>query len=509
MMSNIITMALKKIPSPAPSATKPQPPHHRDHDRALDETRWILDLIKTPTKDVPLAARQKISEQTVENFANHINAGFLEHRKSATMGGEFAFAEWEGEGSLVRDALGREFIDMLGGFGLYSYGIRHPRIVEAVKAQLDRSPQYTQEMLDPLRAQLGRVIAHITPGSIQKGFFANSGTEAIEGALKLAKLYTRKKGIISMQRGFHGKTLGSLSVTGKATYREPILPLLEGVRFVPYGCACAVAEELEAARSVGDGIAAVIIEPVQGEAGAIVPPSDFLPSLRTICDHYNVLLIADEVQTGFGRTGKVFGVDHSGITPDIMCFGKALGGGVVACSGFFSSAKIWSVMEPNPFMHTTTTGGNPIACAAALASIEVMFEEDTPGQAYRKGNYMISKLNELSARYPDILKEVSGQGLLIGMRFPSSSVGYKVAQGMFHRRVLTAGTLISAESIRIEPALNVPQALLDETLNRLEDTLKSVKLDPASASSSHPTQPPPRTECSGCCGAWSNCSSRG
>jgi putrescine aminotransferase len=446
----------------------------RNHDIALEEARWMLGLVKGFKGEMSLEDKQRISSQTVENFASHINAGFLEHRKSATMGGEFAFTEWEGEGSIVKDALGREFIDMLGGFGLYSYGLRHPKIVEAVKAQLDRSPQYTQEMLDPLRAQLARVIAHITPGDIQKGFFANSGTEAIEGALKLAKLYTGKKGIISMQKGFHGKTLGSLSVTGKAVFREPILPLLEGVRFVPYGCACAVENELASARSVGDSIAAVIIEPVQGEAGAIVPPPDFLPRLRELCDHYGVLLIADEVQTGFGRTGKIFGVDHSGITPDIMCFGKALGGGVVACSAFFSTAKIWSVMEPNPFMHTTTTGGNPIACAAALAAIEVMFEEDTPAQAAAKGDYLMKKLKDLQARFPHILCDVTGQGLLIGLRFPSSTVGYQVASGLFKRRVLTAGTLISAESIRIEPALNVPWALLDEMLGRLEETLVSV-----------------------------------
>ncbi|MFZ4482375.1 MAG: putrescine aminotransferase [Chthoniobacterales bacterium] len=491
-------MSLSEISS---ASTPLESPHLRDHDYALSEARWMLNLVKTPTSEISLEARQNISEQTVDNFANHINAGFLEHRKSATLGGEFAFTEWEGQGSLIRDALGREFIDMLGGFGLYSYGLRHPKIVEAVRAQLDRSPQYSQEMLDPLRAQLGRVLAHLTPGDIQKGFFANSGTEAIEGALKLAKFYTGKRGIISMQKGFHGKTLGSLSVTGKSVFREPILPLLEGVRFVPYGCACAVEQELEAAQVVGDGMAAVIIEPVQGEAGAIVPPPDFLPRLREICDYYKVLLIADEVQTGFGRTGKMFGVDHAGIAPDIMCFGKALGGGVVACSAFFATAKIWSVLEPNPFMHTTTTGGNPLACAAALAAVEVMLEEDTPRQAAEKGDYMMVKLNELKARYPDVLKEVSGQGLLIGMRFPSSTVGYKVASGLFQRRVLTAGTLISAESIRIEPALNVPMDLLDEVLNRLEDTLKSVKLEPGDVRPAVQEHSFSKPECYGPC-AW-------
>lgn len=486
------------------TSSDPKSPHERDHGVALKEAQWILDLIKTPTANISIEERRKLSEKTVENFAQHINSGFLEHRKSATSGEEFAFAEWEGEGSLVRDTLGREFIDMLGGFGLYSYGMRHPKIVEAVGAQLGRSPQYTQEMLDPLRAQLGRVIAHITPGDIQKGFFANSGTEAIEGALKLAKLYTGRKGIISMQKGFHGKTLGSLSVTGKAVFREPILPLLEGVRFVPYGCACAVEDELRAAQAVGDGIAAVIIEPVQGEAGAIVPPSDFLVRLRELCDFYGVLLIADEVQTGFGRTGKIFGVDHSGIAPDIMCFGKALGGGVVACSAFFSTAKIWRVFEPNPFMHTTTTGGNPLACAAALAAIEVMFEEDTPRQAAEKGAYLMEKLQLIKSRYPELLREVTGQGLLIGLKFPSSKIGYEVASGLFKRRVLTAGTLISAESIRIEPALNVPQSLLDEVLVRLEDTLSGIALESGDASEEATVCNFRRPAfCASSCGAWS------
>lgn len=451
------------------------PPFERNYHQALKEARWMLDFIREDDAKLSYEQRASLTERTVENFRLHVNSGFLEHRKSATLGGEFAFTEWEGEGSLIRDALGREFIDMLGGFGLYNYGIRHPKIIQAVKAQLDRSPQYTQEMLDPLRAQLARVIAHITPGAIQKGFFANSGTEAVEGALKLARLYTGKKGIISMQRGFHGKTLGALSVTGKSIFREPLLPLIEGVRFVPYGCACSVVRELEIAKSVGEGIAAVIVEPVQGEAGAVVPPDHFLKNLREICTSYGVLMIADEVQTGFGRTGRVFGVDHSDVAPDIICMGKSLGGGVVACSAFFSTEEIWKVMEPNPFIHTTTTGGNPIACAAALAGVEVMLEEGTPKQAEEKGQYMMEHLRELRDRYPEVLKNVTGKGLLIGLRFPSSEVGYRVASGLFNKRVLTAGTLISAETIRVEPALNVPHHLLGETLSRLEDVLREVR----------------------------------
>jgi putrescine aminotransferase len=249
---------------------------------------------------------------------------------------------------------------------------------------------------------------------------------------------------------------------------------LDGVRQVPFGDADAIEQVLKNAKEVGDGIAGVVVEPIQGEAGAIEPPDDYWPRLREICDKYEVLLIADEVQTGFGRTGKIFGVDHWGVTPDIMCFGKALGGGVIAMSGFFSTAKIWKCMEPNPFMHTTTTGGNPVACAAALAQISVLLEEDLAGQAAEKGIYIKERVNILKEKYPHILNGIRGRGLLLGMEFPSDEIGYKVASGLFSRGVLTAGTLTNATNIRIEPALNIPYELIDTMLERLEETFKSL-----------------------------------
>ncbi len=449
-------------------------PYGRDLETALSEANRMVGLIKTPEVKVTDADRRWVAESTYRNFADHINKGFLEYRKSVTETDDFALTDWQGEGSILRDVMGREYIDMLGGFGLYSPGIRHPRIVAAAKAQLDRSPQYSQEMLDPLRAHLAKVIAKLTPGDIQYGFFANSGTEAVDGAMKLAKLYTGKSGFISTLKGFHGKSLGALSLLGKAVYREPLLPLLAGVRQVPFGDAEAIEMVLKSAQEVGDDIAGVVVEPIQGEAGAVVPPDDYWPRLREICDRYEVLLIADEVQTGFGRTGTIFGVDHWGVTPDIMCFGKALGGGVIAMSGFFSTAKIWSCMEPNPFMHTTTTGGNPVACAAALAQITVLLEEDLAGQAREKGEYIIGKVTEMQQKYPHILNGIRGRGLLLGMVFPNDEIGYKVASGLFSRNVLTAGTLTNAQVIRIEPALNISYELIDEMLRRLEDTFASL-----------------------------------
>ncbi len=440
----------------------------------LSQAKEMVDIITRPETGLSKEEAEKISTDTKEKFGNHINEGFLEYRKSVTQSGDFAVTEWTGQGSILRDTFGNEYIDALGGFGLYCAGIRHPRIVEAVKGQLDRNPQYSQEMLDPLRAHLSSLLAMLTPGDIQYGFFCNSGTEGVESAMKLAKLYTGRKGFIAMTKGFHGKTLGSLSLMGKSVYRQPLLPLLQGVRHTPFGDADAVEKALATAKSIGEDIAAVVAEPIQGEAGAIVPPDEFWPRLREICDFYDVLLIADEVQTGMGRTGKVFGVDHWDVTPDIMALGKALGGGVVPMSAFLSTPKVWECMKPNPFMHTTTTGGNPLACSAAIAHIQVMLEEDLPGQGAEKGDYILGKLAEMKKAYPNILTDIRGKGMLIGMEFVDDETGYKVASGLFSRKVLTAGTLINSKNIRIEPALNISYELIDEMMNRLEDTFKSI-----------------------------------
>ncbi len=327
---------------------------------AMEEAKRMVDLITRPEVELTQEEAKAISLETTKNFANHINKGFLEYRKSVTEAGGYAVTEWSGQGSILKDTMGREFIDILGGFGIYCPGIRHPRIVESVKGQLDRTPQYSQEMLDPLRAHLSKLLAMLTPGDIQYGFFANSGTEAVEGAMKLAKFYTGKKGFISMLKGFHGKTLGSLSLMGKSIFRKPLLPLLEGVHHTPFGDANALEQTLASARAVGDEIAAVIIEPIQGEAGAIVPPDEFLPRLREICNHYEVLLIADEVQTGMGRTGTIFGMDHWNVTPDIMCLGKALGGGVVPISAFCPLRKSGSAWNRIPLCTPQRPAATPL-----------------------------------------------------------------------------------------------------------------------------------------------------
>ncbi|MGC8958767.1 MAG: aminotransferase class III-fold pyridoxal phosphate-dependent enzyme [Chloroflexia bacterium] len=450
-------------------------------EEALTYSRRWLEIIHKPALEE--AEAKEIIEESKHNFAEHFNRGWLGYRKSVTEAGDWAATEWSGSGAVFRDVLGREFIDCLGGYGLLDLGWSHPEVVAAVKAQLTyRTPMPSQELIDPLRGVLARLMALITPGDIQYSFFAASGTEAVEGAVKLAKMYTRKPGFIAAIRGFHGKTMGSLSLLGKADFREPVGILYGGpVYHVPFGDADAVEQQLETCRQVGTGIAAVVMEPIQGEAGAIVPPDDFWPRLRELTRHYGVLLIADEVQTGMGRTGRLWGVDHWNVVPDIMAMAKSLGGGVMPVSAFCSTAEIWQVMmEPNPFIHTTTTGGGPLACSAAIAAIHVTLRERLWEQAAAKGDYLIPKLKDLAARYPQIFDPafngdgITGKGLLVGMHFRRPEVGYRVAAGLFRRGVLVAGTLTSAHTIRIEPPLIITYEQLDRVLERLADTLAEV-----------------------------------
>ena len=439
---------------------------------ALNDSKRYLDIVHK--QQLGKSEAEWLIETTVSNFAKYYNSGFIEYRKSVAEAGDFAAVEWTGRGATFKDALGREFIDCLGGFGLFNLGWAHPKVVRAVQAQMEKSPLPTQELLDPLRGMLAHLLAEITPGDIQYSFFVSSGTEAVEGAMKLAKLYTRKSGFIAAVRGFHGKTTGSLSLTGKAAFRRPAMPLLNSVFHVPYGDAGAVEQQLRIAREVGNDIAAVVMEPVQGEAGAIVPPDDFWPRLRQLCDEYEVLLIADEVQTGMGRTGKLWGVEHWNVVPDIITSAKALGGGVMPIGAFMSTPKIWSVMNSNPFIHTSTTGGNPLACAAAIAAINVTLEEQIVEQAATKGEYFIKQLKEIAARHPDIYAYITGKGLLIGQHFVNDDVGYAVASGLFKRGVLISGTLNNSRVIRVEPPLVITQAEIDTILNRLEDTIQEI-----------------------------------
>ena len=242
-----------------------------------------------------------------------------------------AVVEWADAGpNSYRDLNGRTYLDCLGGFGIFNVGHRNPKVVKAVSDQLRRQPLHSQDLLDPLRAMLAKALAMLAPGDLEFSFFCNSGTEAVEGALKLARAYDpAKQTIVAATKGFHGKSYGSLSASAKAEFRRPFGPMLPNIEHVPFNDLPALRDMMTSCKAVGEDVGAVLLEPIQGEGGVNIPDDDYLPGVRALCNEFGALFILDEVQTGMGRTGRMFCCEHYGVTPDLMCLAKAFGGGVV------------------------------------------------------------------------------------------------------------------------------------------------------------------------------------
>jgi putrescine aminotransferase len=419
--------------------------------------------------------KKEVTMETIHYFDKYVSPGWLKYRKSVST--DAAVVEWKDYGSCCSGLYGEEFIDCLGGFGIYTCGHRNEEIINTVKAQLDHQALHSQELLDPLRGYLAKAVSDITPGDLEKCFFTNGGAEAVEMALKLARIATGGRWYVSTVGAFHGKSMGAVSMGGKGTYRTPYAPMVQQVQHVEYGNAEDMRKAIKNLTYVGEKVAAVILEPIQGEAGIIIPPAGYLKEVREICDEYGVALIFDEIQTGMGRTGTMFRCEAEEVVPDIMTFGKAFGGGIMPITGIICRPNMWTEeLIENPWLlGSPTFGGNPLACSAALATIKYMIENDIPTQCKEKGEYLLRGLNELAAKYPSIIDEVRGTGLMIGLEFVNSEIGYEVAKGMFARRVLTAGTLVNAKCIRFEPAAIITYDELDKVIERLDESLKEVE----------------------------------
>ncbi|WP_205672379.1 putrescine aminotransferase [Ammoniphilus sp. YIM 78166] len=438
-------------------------------------TNQVLNLIDK--EEITKEEAAWITRQTVDNFRDHVNPGFLNYRKSVTKDGQFAAVEWRDAGpNSFMDVNGKEYIDCLGGFGIYNVGHRHPKVIQAVTSQMNRQPLHSQDLLDPLRAMLAKILADITPGDLKYSYFANSGTETVEAAMKLAKMHTGRTTFIATTRAFHGKSLGALSATAKGVFRKPFLPMIPGFRHVPFGDIDMMRKTMESCAMVGEDVAAIILEPIQGEGGVNLPPEGYLKQVRDLCNQFGALLIFDEVQTGMGRTGKMFCAEHYDVVPDILCLAKAFGGGVIPAGAVVATEEVFKSFFPNPFIQTTTFGGNPLACAAAIATFNVLIEENLPARATELGDYMMKGLREAAAAYTDKVMEVRGKGLLIGVEFHNDEIGYEVSKGLFDHGVLVAGTLINAKTIRIEPPLTISYQEADQVISAFRKVLGQVKI---------------------------------
>ncbi|ABR50391.1 aminotransferase class-III [Alkaliphilus metalliredigens QYMF] len=388
------------------------------------------------------------------------------------------------------DDQGREYIDFLGAYGALNIGHNNEFVISSLQ-KITNLPNLLQTALNPLSGALAEALANITPGSLMHTFFCNSGAEAVEGALKLARIATGKARIIYCSSSFHGKSMGALSVTGREKYRKYFQPLIASTEEVIYGDISELIDLLE----TYDDIAAMILEPIQGEGGVIVPSKGYLKMVRELCNQYDVLLIADEVQTGFGRTGNWFACEDEEINPDIMCMAKSLGGGIIPVGAYIATKAVWEKgygSMDKCLLHTSTFGGNTWAMAAGLATIQFIDESNLVHEARKKGTYFLEKLNQLKEDYP-LLKDVRGRGLMIGLEFEPISnqltkrfeltsellgeyTGGVIASKMLNDYgIVTAYTLNNPYVIRVEPSLTISYEEIDHFVAALRDILQKHK----------------------------------
>jgi putrescine aminotransferase len=404
---------------------------------------------------------ERATDECIERYRKYLNPGLANLMRF----GGFAAVEVWAEGAVVRDGYGREYIDCLGCYGALSLGHRHPRVVAAVKEQLDTLPVSTRTFFNQPQAELAELLAQITPGELQYSFFCHSGAEAVEGALKAARIASGRPGVIAAVGAFHGKTFGALSASGRDVFKKPFEPLVPGFVHVPFGDANA----LEAA--ITKEIGAVILEPIQGEGGVVVPPDDYLPRVREICDKHGLLLILDEVQTGLGRTGRMFACEWWNVAPDIMCLAKALGGGIEPLGAFVGTRAVWEAMfGENPTIHTTTLM-SAISCRAGIETIRVLLEENLPARAEALGNRLMDGLRGVQSRHPESIKEVRGKGLMVGVQLVHEDIGLLTIGGLANRGVIVAYTFNNPSVIRFEPPLIISEEQLDRVVAAFDDAL--------------------------------------
>jgi 4-aminobutyrate aminotransferase len=399
------------------------------------------------------------------------------------------------EGCVIHDATGKDYLDCFAGISVVNAGHCNPKVIAAAKAQLDKLVHCASYIYySPATGELAEKLAHIMPSPrLRKSFFANSGAEAIEGAMKVARLYTGKHEIISLHASFHGRTWGTLSITGNQGRKKRGGPYAPGVSFTnapyvyrspwpddPRRCVDFWAQSLEEVirfSTAGD-VAAFIAEPVMGEGGIIVPPADYFREIKKVLDRHGILFICDEVQSGFGRTGKMFAIEHYGVEPDVLVTAKGIADGF-PLAAFTTRDEISAAFKPGD--HLSTFGGNPVSCAASIANIEYMLEERLCEQALEKGAYLMDRLNQLK-REQLMIGEVRGLGLMVGIELVADDKGTPgTAEAEAVRdHCLAAGVLVGVGGVygnvvRVQPPLVITKQQLEQAVGAISHALEQVQ----------------------------------
>jgi putrescine aminotransferase len=407
---------------------------------------------------------QALFDETYENYKQFVNPPLARVMKVSG-----SPVEVRAQGSTIWDHNGKAYLDFAGGYGVFTLGHSHPKVIAAVKTQLELMSLSGKTMFNVMLGRASKRLAQLAPGDLQISFFANSGTEAVEGAIKLARKATGRRKIVATNNAYHGKTLGALSASGRDYFKSSYAPLLADVAHVDYGVTGGLEAQLADA-------AAFIVEPVQGEGGVNVPPEGYLRAVREICDRTGAVFIADEVQTGLGRCGMLFGCNRDGVVPDVMALAKGLSGGIIPVAAYIARPSVWNAAyAKDPVMHTSTFGGNELACAAALAAMDVLVEEDLVENARARGEQLISGAQALARTYPTVVKEARGLGLLVGVELTSEGYGGWIIPEMVKRGVTAAWTLNMQRVIRLEPPLVVTEAEVSRALEALEAGLATAQ----------------------------------
>ncbi|MGD8414133.1 MAG: aminotransferase class III-fold pyridoxal phosphate-dependent enzyme [Candidatus Latescibacterota bacterium] len=404
------------------------------------------------------------SERPIDAYRDHLNpnnADFLER-----VGLDKTVAE--AKGAVIRDVTGREFVDFLAGYGVFNLGHNPARITEALRDELGRLPLWNRPFVSEPLARLASRLARLAPGDLNRVFMCSTGAEAIESSIKLARLATRRPGIVAAQGAFHGFTLGALSASGIPGQSRPFKPLLPGITHVPFGDVDALAG------AVSDDTAAVLLEPFQAEIGAATPPEGYLTAAREVCDRTGTLLMIDEVRTGMGRTGPMFAVEHEGVVPDVLMLGKSLAGGIVPIGAMVARDEIWGRFGLSFSMSASSFAGNRLACVAALAALDVVEKEGVLEAGRSAGERLWRGLEELVADFPGVLTDLTGKGMLVGVHLPNTRVANDVVTEAVARDLLLGTAFCNGRCILIEPPLVITPAELDRGLTTMRGVLEAI-----------------------------------
>lgn len=418
----------------------------------------------------PRIDRQSVIDRQalIQRYQRHVNRSYAKLAKFMSVP-----VEVRSSGALVYDETETAYLDC-GGYGVFLMGHCHPKVIEAVSQQLVRHPLATRTLLNAELVAAAETLVDVAPSGLQYAFFANSGAEATELGIKLARLH-KKTRLITMQGGYHGKTMGALSVTARSQFQEPFRPLLPFVQCIPYADPHALAQALRQS----DEQVCVILEPVQGEGGAIVPPLGYLSQVQKLCKQYNALLILDEIQSGLGRLGHWWGADREAITPDILLVGKGLSGGAVPVSAVVATAAAFEPLNNDFILHSSTFAGNPLAMRAARAAIEVIQEEELVARAQSLGAYLLDNLRAILYEVcPEFVVEVRGLGLLLGIEFQTSAMAGEFMMRLLEEHVIVSHSLNSHQVVRLTPPAILTDVQCEWLFTAVRKAAQAFRQDP-------------------------------